>query len=431
MTKGLLSLSFAICLALLAAAGGRPVFSAEEQFGPKGAAIVNPQVLEQVITVGGPNADIAPFTSAAIQIAVDALKARGGGMVKLLSGTFDIKSPVRLANGISLTGSGETTILHKVNGYKSPFAVSADYGMLNVTVQDAKGFEPGMGVSIYDPQGPGNWFVTTAVITRIEANTLYIDNYLVTDYSPEHKGYVSNSCSIIEAVEAENVKIADLTIDGNRNTNDRVGGCRSGGIYLHKARNCAVENVEVKNFNGDGISWQITEQITVRNCRVHHCANFGLHPGTGSVQTTIEGCTVNNNGSDGLFLCWRVQHGAFRDNKIYSNGQYGISIGHKDTDNVFTGNHIYENAAHGVYFREENEENAGHRNTFTNNIVENNGQKAPSFGFCIDGPVRDIIIRDNIIRDTGEGRQKGPFQISKSASNIKTTDNDIGGHVEP
>ena len=38
----------------------------------------------QVITVGGPDADIPGFTSDAIQIALDAIRTRGGGTVKLI-----------------------------------------------------------------------------------------------------------------------------------------------------------------------------------------------------------------------------------------------------------------------------------------------------------------------------------------------------------
>ena len=54
---------------------------------------------ESVITVGGPGADIPGFTSGAIQLALDALKARGGGTVKLNAGIYDIIGPVRLLAG--------------------------------------------------------------------------------------------------------------------------------------------------------------------------------------------------------------------------------------------------------------------------------------------------------------------------------------------
>ena len=73
---------------------------------------------KQVITVGGPDADIAGFTSGAIQIALDAVKTRGGGTVKLNPGVYDIIGPVRLSENTSLTGSGKTTILKKCDGLR-------------------------------------------------------------------------------------------------------------------------------------------------------------------------------------------------------------------------------------------------------------------------------------------------------------------------
>ena len=58
--------------------------------------LVNVRYAEQVITVGGPDADISGFTSEAIQIALDAIKTRGGGIVKLNPGVYKIIGPVRL-----------------------------------------------------------------------------------------------------------------------------------------------------------------------------------------------------------------------------------------------------------------------------------------------------------------------------------------------
>ena len=73
-----------------------------------------------------------------------------------------------------------------------------------------------------------------------------------------------------------------------------------------------------------------------------------------------------------------MQNGIFKNNTIFANGDNGISIGHKDTDNVFENNRVYENANQGVLFRNENEQNSGHRNTFTGNVIENNGVKERS-----------------------------------------------------
>ena len=385
---------------------------------------------EQVITVGGPEADVPGFTSQAILIALDAIKTRGGGTVKLNPGIYEITGPVRLSGNTSLIGSGEKTILRKCDGFKTSFIIDADWGMLKAVVKDVSGFKIGMGIQLYDSGHNQGWDVTTAVITDIEENTIYFDNRTVNDYLASLDGTVSNSFSVIEAVDAENVKIADLVVEGNKNTNEYINGCRGGGIYIHKSRNCLVENVKINEFNGDTFSWQITENITIRGCEASNGNGLGFHPGTGSDHSTVENCVSHHNKGDGIFLCWRVQNGIFRNNTSYANGDNGISIGHKDTDNVFENNHIYENGSHGVLFRNENEQNSGHRNTFTNNVIENNGTREESAGFYIGGETHDITITNNTIRSTGKGNQTTAIFVGKKSSKITSSDNMISGSKE-
>jgi parallel beta-helix repeat protein len=382
---------------------------------------------DQIITVGGPGADVPGFTSEAIQIALDAVKARDGGIVRLNPGVYKIIGPVRLSDNTSVIGSGETTILQKCDGFKTSFIIDADWGMQKAVVKDVSGFKTGMGIQLYDSGHDQGWDVTTAVITDIQDNTIYFDNRTVNDYLASLNGTVTNSFSIIEAVDVENVKIADLVIEGNKNTNEYINGCRGGGIYIHKSRNCLVENVKINGFNGDTFSWQITENITVRGCEASNGNGLGFHPGTGSDHSTVENCLSHNNKGDGIFLCWRVQNGIFRNNTVYGNGDNGISIGHKDTDNIFDNNHVYENGSHGVLFRNENEQNSGHRNTFTDNVIENNGISRESAGFYIGGETHDIKIINNTIRSTGKGNQTTAILVGKKSSKITSTDNKISG----
>jgi parallel beta-helix repeat protein len=396
----------------------------------QGIGLVDVRYGEQVITVGGLDADVPGFTSEAIQIALDAVKTRGGGMVKLNPGVYKIIRPVRLSDSTSLIGSGETTILQKCDGFKTSFIVDADWGMLKAVVKDVSDFKKGMGIQLYDDKHNQGWDVTTAVITDIKDNVIYFDNRTVNDYMSSLNGTVTNGCSIIEAVDVENVKIADLVVQGNKNTNDYINGCRGGGIYIHKSRNCLVENVKVNEFNGDSFSWQITEKITVNGCEASNGNGLGFHPGTGSDSSTVENCISHNNNGDGIFLCWRVQNGIFRNNTVYANGDNGISIGHKDTDNIFENNHVYENGHQGILFRDETEQNSGHRNTFTNNIIENNGITEESSGFYIGGETHDINITNNIIRSTGKGNQSTAIFVGKKSSKVTATNNKISGSKE-
>ncbi len=392
--------------------------------------LVNVKHAGNVITVGGQDADISGFSSEAIQIALDAIETRGGGIVKLNSGTYKIMRPVHLPNNTSLIGSGKTTILQKCDGFKTSFIIDADWGMLKAVVKDVSGFKKGMGIQLYDDEYNQGWDVTTAIITDIIGNVIYFDNNTVNDYLSTLNGVVSNACSVVEAVGVENVKIADLVVEGNKSTNDYINGCRGGGVYIHKSKNCLVENVKVNDFNGDSFSWQITENITVKGCEVSNGNGLGFHPGTGSDKSIIENCISHHNKGDGIFLCWRVQNGVFRNNTIYANGDNGISIGHKDTDNLFENNHVYENGNHGVFFRDENEQNSGHRNTFTKNVIENNGVINESSGFYVGGETHDITITNNTIRSTGKGKQTTAIFIGKKSSNVTATGNIITGSKE-
>jgi hypothetical protein len=328
---------------------------------------------------------------------------------------------------MALVGSGPNTILKKCQGVISPFAIDADYGELQVTVPDASGFSPGMGVAIYDDDQRSGWALTTARISTIKGNTIYLDDYLLRDYHTDRKGTISNACSVIEAIGAENIRISNLTVDGTKESNPMIDGCRAGGIYLHKVHKTVVENVTVKNFNSDGISWQITEYITVRKCEVYGCTNSGLHPGTGSPFTLIEGNNSHNNDGYGLFVCWRVRNGIVRNNSFHDNGINGISTGHKDTDLLFADNHISNNGEDGITLRGEAPNNEPNGTILRHNIIENNGMKKEAYGISVYCPAKSVVVENNIIRNTGIGKQLAAVYLSAQSLTVEMKGNTLSG----
>ena len=390
-------------------------------------ALVSPKTKERIITVGGINADMPGFTNAAIQRAVDALPDEGG-TVKLETGQFNMMAPVRLPSNVKLIGSGPETILKRIDGFHSKFIVDADFGELKLTVADASGFATGMSIQVTTGANSSCWDVTTGVITDIVDNVLYIDTHLVRDYDCEDKGMVTNAGSCVSVYGSQNVYVSDFTIDGNKDKNDLLDGCNGGGIAILKSKNVTVENVRVKDFNGEGITWQITENVTVRNCEISSCTNMGMHPGTGSPNSIIEGNNSHDN-RVGLYLCWRVQHSLVKGNQLHHNREIGISTGHKDSDVIFEQNHIYENGEDGVYFRDEDQKNSPHRNTFINNTVENNGTVKGGYGFSFNGNALDVVLKDNIIRDTKNGTQKAAIFMSKNSPLVKVENNNMSGHA--
>ena len=150
---------------------------------------------------------------------------------------------------------------------------------------------------------------------------------------------------------------------------------------------------------------QFTENITVKGCEASNGNGLGFHPGTGWDRSTVESCISHHNKGDGIFLCWRVQNGVFKNNVVYANQDNGISIGHKDTDNVFENNHVYEMRTRVYTFRDETEENSGHRNTLPAIPLKTTGCQEKPADFISAVETRDITITNNIIRSTGKGNQ--------------------------
>ncbi|MEN8230828.1 MAG: right-handed parallel beta-helix repeat-containing protein, partial [Bacteroidota bacterium] len=380
-------------------------------------ALVTPQVQGITITVGGEQADVDGFSNKAIQLAVNALPAEGG-IVQLNDGIFELKDAVHLRSNVKLIGSGASTVLKRAEGFRSRLIDDADYGELKLMVEDASGFEPGMSVQIWDEPQSSCWDVSVGTITDIVDNILYIDSYLIRDYRADRGGWVSNAGSGVLIKEAENVVVTNLVIDGNKEHHEQVDGCNGGGVAVFKSQNITIDNIHVKDFNGEGITWQITENVTVQNCEIEGSANMGMHPGTGSPKSRILNNNSHHNAVDGMFICWRVHHSIVKGNQFHHNGRYGICTGHKDSDVVFEENHIFENGSDGINLRGENSRNSPHRNTFLNNLIENNGQDGEGYGFAVYSTPQDLVIKDNTIRDTDKGTQKAGVFLQKDVPEI-------------
>ena len=357
-------------------------------------ALVSPRIAEREISVGGEDADIPGFNKQSIQFAIDALE-KTGGTVNLHPGHYTISAPLRLKSNIHLVGSGDETVLTRDQGVQSKFVVDADFGELKLTVENTDGFEIGMKVQVSDDPNNGCWNVSTAYITDIQEDVIYIDRGLIRDYRSDLNGLISNASSVIDVIEAENCSISNLVIDGNRSENFFADGCNSAGILIYKSKWITVDGVWVKDFNGEGISWQITEHVTIKNSEISGSGNTGLHPGTGSPFSVIENNEVHHNDRDGLFICWRVYDSRVTGNQFHHNGRFGLCTGHKDTDVIFENNHIFENRSDGVNLRGEREANAPHRNTFIRNTIENNGTDGGGYGFSINAPAKELKLIEN------------------------------------
>ena len=392
----------------------------------KADALVSPKIAEREISVGGDNAHIPGFNNQSIQFAIDALE-NTGGTVLLNPGLYEIIAPVQMKSNVRIVGSGKETILKRGRGVQTRYIIDADFGELKLTVENPAGFDIGMKVQVTDEENSGCWNVSTAYITDIADNVIYIDKGLIRDYRSDQNGLVSNASSVIEVIEAENISISDLVIDGNRKKNFFADGCNSAGVLVLRSKHVAIDNVHVKDFKGEGISWQITENVSVKNCEISGSGNTGLHPGTGSPFSVIENNDVHHNDRDGLFICWRVYQSSVTGNSFHHNGRYGVCTGHKDTDVTFENNHIFNNASDGINLRGERESNAPHRNTFVNNIIENNGMRGGGYGFSINSPARELVLKENVFKNSSK-TQKAAIYVHKAGSKPLLENNQFDEH---
>jgi polygalacturonase len=383
----------------LAMAAGKPDYSppAAEQQLPR--AMHSPMEHHPKITVGQRDADIVGADNRALQAAVDYIAGLGGGVVEIGSGEFIMYDSLHLRSFVTVRGTPGKTILRKAKAASSPLALDGDYGEEQVTVVNPDGFKAGYGVAIWDSQS-GGFHTTVARITGQNGNTFAIDMPLNADCMVANKAQAATVFPVVSGYHLEGARVENLTIEGNKDENVPLNGCRGAGIFLYRGFGTVIANCVVRNYPGDGVSFQQSNDVRVEGCLSEDNAGLGIHPGSGSQRPVVRECIARGNGEDGLFLCWRVRHGLFEKNVFENNGRFGISIGHKDTDNLLQNNQVRANQEDGVFFRNETVGMAGHRNRVENNLIENNGVKGEAAGIRVRGETKDLVFRNNIIRDT-------------------------------
>ena len=385
------------------------------------------------ISVGVEDAAITGADHRALQAAVDYVAALGGGTIQVQSGTYQMEDSLHLRSNIKLIGNSEQTIFRKEHGSSSPLSTDGDYGEEQVSLIDPTGFEVGSGISVRDDASGGFHTTTATIIAQLDKNTFAINKPLQGDYMVAKNAIAKNAFPVISAYHTENVEIEGLTIDGNRAVNQPLNGCRGGGIFFYRVNNSRIHNCIVHDYNGDGYSFQQSNDVVIENCQSYHNSNLGFHPGSGSQRPIIRNNIAYENEGDGLFLCWRVRHGIFEGNELRNNGQYGISIGHKDSDNLLRDNLVLSNASHGIYFRNEPEYTGGHRNRLEANAIYNNGTQGNGNGITIDGETNDISIINNRIgnkTEYGDATQRIGILVGQKTKRIEITENEIKDNLD-
>ncbi len=374
-----------------------------------------------VLTVGQAEGDLRGDDDKVIQAGIEYLhRLGGGGTLYVLPGVYNLRNAIYLRPNVTLRGSGEETILKKTGSVVTALVRDSDWFEYGVQVKDVKGFVPAGGIMLRSKKGAGDWQydVLRATVTAIEGNVIFLDRLTKENFWLEKDATAATIFPILTAENVDDVVVEDLVLYGNRQENEHINGNFAGGVFIQHCNRWSFRNVTSRNYNGDGFSFQVCDDIRFLNCRAINNADLGFHPGSGSQRPVFKKCLSKGN-SQGIFFCWSVSDGLVENCVLAENSRYGISIGHRDTDNIIKGCTIERNGQVGILFRREaNEFRSGSRNKVENCIIRDNGSKEQGIGIDVQGKTQDIAVNNTRFENAAGKNQNIGIRIGQEAKRI-------------
>ncbi|MFI4850792.1 MAG: right-handed parallel beta-helix repeat-containing protein [Gimesia chilikensis] len=382
------------------------------------------------ISVGTDKGDIIGSSDKALQAAIDYIAGKGGGTVQILPGTFTLRNALHLPSHIRLLGSGPETIITKGPSETVAISEDSDWYDQEITLEKSAGFQVGDGVVLVtkNPSTGGQDVIKRTLVAR-SGNRFKLNDGLRKNVWLSGKPTVASLFPLLTSEYTRDVVIENLTLDGNRKNNTNLNGNYGGCIFLQDCNRYTVRNVTARNYNGDGISFQICHDVKVENCHSHDHEGLGVHPGSGSQRPLILNNRFENN-HIGLFWCWGVKYGLAEKNQLTGN-DIGISIGHNDTDNVMRENIVADSKQVGILFRNDarGKNFWANRNTVVKNQILNSGA-ANGVAIDITGRTSDLVIKENLISEQRQPMQRTGIRIGPEAGKIELADNEIEGFMK-
>jgi len=388
---------------------------------------------DMVLTVGQSEGDLQGKDDRVIQAGIEYLYRIGGGTLRILPGVYHLQNAIHLRPHITLRGSGEGTILRKNASVVADLIRDSDWFEYGVQVSDTKGFVPGGGIMLRTSTGPGAWQydVLRATVTAMRGDVLFLDRLTEENFWIEKNATAATIFPILTAEHVDNVIVEDLVLDGNRDQNEHINGNFAGAVFIQHCNKWLFKNVTARNYNGDGFSFQVCDDIRFENCKSIDNADLGFHPGSGSQRPVFRNCLSQGN-SQGIYFCWSVSDGIVENCTLSKNRRYGISIGHRDTDNVIRKCVIEHNDQVGILFRKTASDfRSGHRNRIEHCLIRNNGTDGKGIGIDIQGKTQDITVQNTQFINTIGGNQTKGVRISDEAERIVFRDNIFEGCAAP
>jgi hypothetical protein len=417
---------------LLSAADTRPQAPPVTRPRATSGDVIQPKWEQSIkISVGPNKADLVGSDHRVIQAAVDYVAGLGGGTVQILPGTYRFRNAVQLRSGVRIAGSGVDSVCIKEPSIKTALLENSDWYDQEVTLTNPAGFEVGDGI-VLRTKNPHNGSHDTHKRTLIarSGNRFKLNEMLVENFWTQGSASAATLFALFDGFRVSDIAIENICLDGNRANNEFLNGNYVGCIFLRESNRINLRQVTARNFNGDGISWQVCHDVRAEDCHSHDNAGFGLHPGSGSQRTVVTGNKLERN-DIGFFFCWGVKWGLVENNSMVDNKRFGVSIGHNDTDNIVRNNQILRSGKTGIYLRQEHGPTfSPSRNRIEANRVVDSGNES-GVAVDIEGVTESVMLKRNILLETRQPASRIGVRISKDAKQIELAENRIDGFSAP
>lgn len=369
-------------------------------------------------------------SAARVQDAIDAVARAGGGRVILPALDLELDRGLELRSGTELVGQGERTVLRKAAGRVYPLTGYHNYGMCDVPLAASAGLLPGMTVSVYDRLRRG-FYSTFARLTWVEPGWVGLDHGIEADYAADQEPVLTTAFPLVFGHGIRDAAVRDLALVGNADANrdTRMDGCRGGAIYFARSRDLEVTGVAEREYNGEGLSFQMCRDVRIRHCRFAGNSGNGMHPGAGSTGACFEDCTADGNAMAGFFFCVRATRISVRRCTFGQNTGPGLSIGTRDCHNLVEDCTIRDNGGPGILCRQGPRPIEVHSCQIAANRFSQNARTAGTAEIEVLDAAHDLLIRANTF--SGDpARPRAAVSAAGQVSGICIEGNTIAG-LEP
>ena len=241
---------------------------------------------------------------------------------------------------VRILGSGLDSVIVKEPSISAKLSQDSDWFDQEITFAAPNGLQVGDGIClrVKNMSNGGTEVIKRTLVAR-NGNRFKLDVALRNNVWLMGEPKVESLFPLFSGENIAGVTFENIALDGNKANNGNLDGNYAGCIWMQDCNRITMRKVTARNYNGDGMSWQICHDVLVEDCHSHDHTGLGLHPGSGSQRSLIRRNRMSGN-DQGLFFCWGVKWALAEKNYIENSKRFGISIGHHDTDNIVRNNEI-------------------------------------------------------------------------------------------